>query len=152
MTTSFASLLAALVGADVRFAVAGGVACVLHGHVRATEDIDVLIDPDPANVARLLHVLGCWGEGWARELTVADFPVEPGAVRIIEEFALDVFTEMSGLTWSTAHDHVLWWQSGDLRVPHLDLATLVATKQHSLRPKDQEDVRVLQALAAAART
>ena len=146
MTTSFARLLAALVGGDVRFAVVGGVACVLHGHVRATEDVDILIDSDAGNVARLLNVLCAWGEGYARELAVADFPIEPGAVRIIEDFPLDVFTEMSGLTWATASEHVLWWRSGDLAVPHLDLGTLIRTKERSVRPKDQEDVRVLQML------
>jgi len=42
---------------------------------------------------------------------------------------------------------VVWWRGDDLAVPHLDLAALIATKQHSVRPKDQEDVRVLWALA-----
>ena len=146
MTTSFARLLAALVHGDVRFAVVGGVACVLHGHVRATEDIDILIDADPANVERLLTVLSAWGEGYARELTVHDFPLEPGAVRIIEEFPLDVFTEMSGLTWAGVAGHVLWWRAAELAVPHLDLPTLVRTKERSVRPKDQDDVRVLRHL------
>lgn len=148
MTTSFARLLAALVHGDVRFAVVGGVACVLHGHVRATEDVDILIDGDPDNVSRLLAVLVCWGEGYACELTVADFPIEPGAVRIIEDFPLDVFTEMSGLTWATAAAHVLWWRSGNLAVPHLDLPTLIQTKASSVRSKDQEDVRVLLVMQA----
>jgi len=139
--------LAALVAADVRFAVAGGIACVLHGHVRATEDIDILIDTAPDNVERLLAVLRQWGEGYARELSAADFAIEPGAVRIVEEFPLDVFTEMSGLIWREAQPHVVWWRGDDLAVPHLDLAALIATKQHSVRPKDQEDVRVLRALA-----
>ena len=130
----------------MRFAAVGGIACVLHGHVRATEDVDILIDAAPDNVERLLQVLRSWGHGWARELSAADFPVEPGAVRIIEDFPLDVFTEMSGLTWPTAEPHVSWWRSGELAVPHLDLTALIATKAHSVRPKDQEDVRVLRRL------
>lgn len=147
MMTSFARLLADLVRGDVQFAVVGGVACVLHGHVRATEDVDILIDARADNVERLLAVLRGWGAGWARELTLADFPIEPGAVRIIEDFPLDVFTEMSGLTWPQAAPHVLWWRSGELTVPYLDVATLIATKAHSVRPKDQEDVRVLRRIA-----
>ena len=146
MMTSFARLLAALVQGDVRFAVAGGVACVLNGHVRGTQDIDILIDSAPDNVDRILAVLRGWGEGFARELSVEDFPIEPGAVRVNEEFPLDIFTEMSGLTWPTALPHVRWWRSGELSVPYLDASALIATKEHSVRAKDQEDVRVLRAL------
>ena len=146
MMTSFARLLAALVAGDVQFAVVGGVACALNGHLRTTQDVDILIDSATDNVDRMLAVLCGWGEGWARELTAADFPIEPGAVRVNEEFPLDIFTEMSGLTWSTALPHVRWWQSGELRVPYLDAPALVTTKEHSVRAKDQEDVRILRML------
>ena len=143
MMTSFAKLLAALVAGDVHFAVVGGVACALNGHLRTTQDVDILIDPATENVQRMLAVLRDWGEGWARELTPADFPIEPGAVRVNEEFPLDIFTEISGLTWPTALPHVRWHRSGELAVPYLDAPALIATKEHSVRAKDQEDVRVL---------
>lgn len=146
MTTSFARLLAALVAADVQFVAVGGVACVLNGHLRGTQDVDILIDADRENVERLLTVLRAWGEGYARELNASDFPVEPGAVRVIEEFPLDIFTEMSGMTWDAALPHRRWWRSGELSVPFLDAPGLIRTKEHSVRPKDQEDVRVLRHL------
>lgn len=149
MMTSFARLLAALVAGEVSFAVVGGLACALNGHLRGTQDVDILIDPQPDNVERMLVVLRAWGEGWARELTPADFPVEPGAVRVNEEFPLDIFTEMSGLTWATALAHVRWWRSNALEVPYLDAPALIATKEKSVRPKDQDDVRVLRSLMAA---
>jgi len=37
-----------------------------------------------------------FGEGHARELSFADFSESEGAVRIIEDFPLDVFTIMRG--------------------------------------------------------
>lgn len=41
----------------VRFVVIGGVAVGAHGYVRATEDLDMVPEPDPANIDRLIDVL-----------------------------------------------------------------------------------------------
>jgi hypothetical protein len=46
-------LLFALSQARVRFVVIGGVAVGVHGFVRATEDLDIVPDPDLENLARL---------------------------------------------------------------------------------------------------
>ena len=51
------ALLEALNEAAVRFVVIGGVAVGAHGYVRGTEDLDVVPDPDPENLARLTEVL-----------------------------------------------------------------------------------------------
>lgn len=51
------SLLQALVDQDVRFIVIGGVAVGAHGYVRATADLDLVPDPDPDNLDRLVHAL-----------------------------------------------------------------------------------------------
>lgn len=50
-------LLEALNEAGVSFVVIGGVAVGAHGYVRGTEDLDVVPDPDPENLARLTEVL-----------------------------------------------------------------------------------------------
>lgn len=51
------SLLATLTHHDVRFVVVGGVAVAAHGYVRATEDLDVVPDPAPDNLDRLVVAL-----------------------------------------------------------------------------------------------
>jgi hypothetical protein len=51
------ALLACLHGHDVRFVVIGGVAVGAHGYVRGTEDLDLVPDPDPSNLARLVEAL-----------------------------------------------------------------------------------------------
>jgi hypothetical protein len=50
-------LLLELSNAGVDFVVIGGVTVGVHGFVRATKDLDVVPDPDPANLARLAAVL-----------------------------------------------------------------------------------------------
>ena len=51
------SLLNTLHGQDVRFVVIGGVAVGAHGYVRATADLDLVPDPDPENLDRLVTTL-----------------------------------------------------------------------------------------------
>src|ERR1043166_2092402 len=94
MDTPYERLLAKLARAEVEFMIVGGVAVALNGFVRTTEDVDILIEASAENVARLLDQLGNFGEGHARELSPADFSDSEGAVRIIEDFPLDVFTVM----------------------------------------------------------
>jgi hypothetical protein len=57
MVLDLAGLLRALVDGDVRFVVIGGVAVAAHAVVRATEDIDLVPDPDAGNIGRLIDVL-----------------------------------------------------------------------------------------------
>lgn len=47
----------ALVAAEVRFVLVGGLAVGVHGVVRATRDIDIVPDPEPANLTRLAELL-----------------------------------------------------------------------------------------------
>lgn len=51
------ALLARLADADVEHVVVGGIAVVLHGHVRTTEDLDIVPDPDLGNLDRLGKLL-----------------------------------------------------------------------------------------------
>ncbi len=51
------SLLEALSAHGVSFVVIGGVAVGAHGYVRATADLDVVPDPHPENLDRLVQVL-----------------------------------------------------------------------------------------------
>jgi len=51
------SLLEALNERSVRFVVIGGVAVAAHGYLRATADLDLVPDPDPENLDRLIAAL-----------------------------------------------------------------------------------------------
>ncbi len=51
------ALLAALAEHQVRFVVIGGIAVAAHGYLRATEDLDLVPDPEPANLSLLSTAL-----------------------------------------------------------------------------------------------
>jgi len=57
MAFDLGGLLAALVRGKVDFVVIGGIAVAAHGYIRATEDLDLVPDPDPDNLDRLVNVL-----------------------------------------------------------------------------------------------
>jgi hypothetical protein len=64
-------------GHRVRYLVAGGVAANLHGSVRATKDVDVLVPPDVANMERLIAPLSKLPWRVAEELDAGDLVRKP---------------------------------------------------------------------------
>lgn len=144
--TTFASVLAALTRGRVDYLVVGGLAVARAGFARTTDDLDVLVEPSEPNLTRLLGVLAHFGDGSASELSPADFTDDEGCIRIAEEFDLDVFTRMSGHTYtdllplSDPHDI-----DGET-VRFLNAAGLIRLKSASLRPKDRLDVEALRAI------
>jgi hypothetical protein len=99
MEASFEKLLVLLAKGGVHFIVVGGVAVAIQGYVRLTEDIDLLIDNAAENLDRMLKILASYGQGFARELSTADFTDEEGAIRIVEEteqIQIDIFTILNG--------------------------------------------------------
>jgi hypothetical protein len=61
MEPSFAKLLGFLAKAGVAFVVVGGVAVTLHGYVRLTENVGLLVHSDTPNLERLLGALKKFG-------------------------------------------------------------------------------------------
>ena len=144
MITSYEELLDRLVQEQVNFALVGGLAVCLNGFVRTTDDVDILVDNSPDNVSRLARCLKDFGEGYGGSLTVADVTDEPGAVRIQEDFNLDLFTRLNGKSLSDLSPwidyHTL--KSGT-RIPFLKAKALIETKRGSSREKDRADIGAL---------
>jgi hypothetical protein len=123
-------------------------ACALNGYVRTTEDVDILVDGAPDNVQTLLGALAGFGEGHARELTPADFTDEEGAIRVVEDFPLDIFTRMGGRHFRDLLPHVAKRKVAEVEVPYLDAEGLILLKGESLRERDRMDVAALRHLVA----
>ena len=147
----FEKLLVALSRAEVRYLVVGGVACVLNGFVRTTEDVDLLVDADPENLRRLLDVLGGFGEGHARELRVQDFADEEGAIRLVEDFPVDLFTRMGGRHYADLLRYRAV-RAGDAPIPYVNAEGLILLKTGSPRAQDRIDVEALRRLQSPRRT
>jgi hypothetical protein len=140
--------LVALAADRVDFAVVGGLAVIFNGYPRLTLDVDILVHVAPENLRKLLDCLAGWGEGWARELKPEDFVSQEGAIRVIEEFDLDIFTRMSGKSLEDFRPRLRYLETGGVRIPYLSPADLVFLKQDSWRDKDKLDVQAMREIIA----
>jgi hypothetical protein len=132
---------------QVRYVVVGGYALAAHGYIRMTQDIDIAVAPDQENSHRWIDALGDLPDGVSRELADESDPFEGDhlhAIRINDEFTVDILPSVSGIPFATLESHIEWLQLGGEQVPVLDLEGLLLTKQ-GLRPKDQADAQVLRA-------
>lgn len=142
----FDALLAVLARAEVDFLVVGGVAVAEAGFQRFTEDIDLLVEGSRENVRRLIAALSDYGDGAAAELTEDDFPDEEGAVRLIDDVVVDLFTRMSGQTYADLLSLTVVGDRSGIAVRFLNAEGLIRLKSASLRPKDRIDTEALRAI------
>jgi secreted PhoX family phosphatase len=106
----------------------------------------ILIEASADNVGRLLDELGDFGEGYARELNPADFSDSEGAIRIIEDFPLDVFTIMRAKRYADLVGATKTTRIDDVDVRYLNAEALIALKSNSQRDQDRIDVSALRSL------
>jgi hypothetical protein len=152
MVNTFEGLLGGLARDGIRFTLVGGLAVSLNGFIRTTEDMDILVDDESANLDRLLRSLRDFGQGYATELTLADFVDEEGAIRIREAFDLDIFVRMRGLKYRDLLPYVrIHTMNNGMEIPYLGIEGLVLLKGSSSREKDQIDVAALRAMDGTVR-
>jgi predicted nucleotidyltransferase len=149
MEPSFEKLLALLAEAGVEFIVVGGVAVSIQGYVRLTEDVDILVEESEENLGKLLRCLGGYGEGFAAELSLADFTDEEGAIRIVEETEqcqIDIFTRMSGRRYGDVIVDADTFTVGSRKIAVASKPSLIGWKSESVREKDRFDAQALRRL------
>lgn len=148
ITTQFEKLLVALVRDGVDFAVVGGLAVIFNGYPRLTLDADILVHDSIENLRILLASLTRWGEGWARELKPEDFVFAAGAIRVREEFDLDIFTCMRDKKLDDFRVGLRYLEANGARIPYLAPADLIFLKEGSWRDKDKLDVQAMREIIA----
>jgi predicted nucleotidyltransferase len=154
-------VLAALNARNVHYLVVGGVAVVLHGYLRTTADLDLVVELVPDNARRAIRALTGLGFRPRAPVPAEAFADSAARASWIEEKGLKVFS-----LWSAQ----LPWVEVDLfvkepfdfkdvyaRAVHVTLDTTTATvvslddlvslKQAAGRPVDLADIEALRALS-----
>ena len=129
---------ALLNGVGARYLVAGGHACILHGIVRTTEDVDLLIEATEENAARVIQGLAQLEDGAAAELTPRDF-LDNVVVKIADEVEVDVSTHAWKVTYADAIGSAREIVVDGVRIPFLGLDSLIASKE-TYREQDRLDL------------
>jgi hypothetical protein len=131
--------------AGVEYALVGAYAIAAHGYSRFSEDIDILVNPSAENSRRWILALSRLPDRAAAELA-AETDVfaddKRYAIRINDEFTIDVMPSIAGLDWEQMQPHVISMMIDDAQIRVLDLPGLLKTKQ-GMRPKDQMDAAVI---------
>ena len=120
-----------------RYIVVGGMAVIQAGFVRATEDIDLLIAADEANVSLVRAALMSLPDGAARELDLSD-PRRYAVVRVADEIVVDLITEACGVDYGEAASSVDVVEIGGIPIPFATPELLLRMKQ-TVREKDRLD-------------
>jgi hypothetical protein len=123
----------------VEYALIGGYALALQGIVRLTEDVDILVEPTMENARRWVRALSKLPDGAAKELAGDDtLHEELYAIRINDEFTVDVLNSASGFTW----EQLLPYRQRIDGINVVSLEGLFRMKQHG-RLKDQADAEAI---------
>jgi hypothetical protein len=128
--------------AGVRYVVVGGFALALHGVVRATKDVDILIEPTVDNARRALKALGQLRFGVAGELDPSEVVAKPLTI-IGDDPRVDLLTLAWSVRYADAAPRMRTVQIEEVEVPFPDLDTLIRSKQTG-RLQDQADVEALE--------
>lgn len=145
MNDDFLDLLRAFHDAQVRFLVVGAHAMAAHGVPRATGDLDVWVQADAANAARVWQALLAFGAPLeAFGIKARDFAVPGDVVQLgLPPRRIDVLTAIDGLDFAAAWDARLVVDVGGGSAPVLSFEDLLRNKCASARPKDVQDVAML---------
>ena len=84
-----AALCAALNREGARYILIGGFAVILHGLVRTTKDVDLLVDPSPDNVRAIKRALAALPDN-AAALMADDEVGRYEVVRVADEIVVDL--------------------------------------------------------------
>lgn len=159
--SSVEAVLRALERGGVRYLVVGGLAVVAHGVMRATQDIDLVLDLESRNVARALDALAELGYRPLVPVALAAF-ADAGARRSWREQKNAVVFQLFSDEHPTARIDLFLDEPFDfdaalaraarreiadrLEVSFLGLSDLIAMKERAGRPEDLADVAKLRLL------
>jgi hypothetical protein len=121
-------------------------AVALHGVVRATQDIDILIEPSLENARRTLAALAHLTFGVAGDVDPADLITRPVTI-IGDTPRVDVLTLAFSVRYADAKADQHTTRIEGVRVPYVDLDTLIRSKQTG-RPQDVADIAALERVKA----
>ena len=129
---------------DVEFVLVGGYALAFHGVPRYTGDIDVLVNPTPANAEKILIALSDFGFA-NLDLAAEDFCAPDRVVQLgMPPVRIDILTSLTGVGWDEAIGSAEAGDFGDIQIPVIGKQALINNKKATGRTQDLADVEALE--------
>jgi len=144
--TKVVELLKALEREEVEYIVVGGVALNIQGITRATQDIDLFLEPSEGNIERLKRALRTvWADPEIDTISTADFEGECPNVQYVppdSKVSLDLLTRLGD---AFRYEDLLWerkeWSGVRVRIATAQM--LYEMKKDTLRLQDKADAAEL---------
>ena len=145
--------------ANVRYLVAGGLAVNAHGYLRATGDVDLVIQLKPDNIIPAFRALAGLGYHPTVPVTAEQFADETQRRQWIREKGMTVLSLYSDrhpinnvdvfvtepFNFDPEYDRALIGEiSPDLFVRFVSIPTLIEMKRVANRPRDLDDIKHLE--------
>jgi hypothetical protein len=127
-----------------RYVVVGGMAIIQAGYVRATEDIDLLVDTSAENVQSLKRALADLPDRAVLDMADSDLD-RYVVVRVADEIVVDLMKAAGGIAYEEAARDVELVTIDGVSIPFASPALLWRTKQ-TMREKDRLDRSFLAAV------
>ena len=140
------AILQALAAQAVDYVVIGGIAVQAHGHPRTTQDLDLVPDPDPGNLGRLVAALKMLRARPVGETEASEIALPAAGVVELDTDAggVDIHLNPPGAaSYPELRARALKLDLGDVRVAVAGRDDLIAMKRASGRPVDRGDVLAL---------
>src|SRR5579872_5468196 len=132
----FKELLSLFNDEGVRYLIVGAFALAHFGRPRYTKDLDVWVDPNGDNPARVFRSLAKFGAPLAG-VSVDDFADEDAVFQIgIEPLRIDILVGISGVTFGNAWPRRVTSEYGGIPVNVIGRDDYLANKRASGRPQD----------------
>lgn len=145
LNADFRDILIALADAGAEFVLIGGWAVAAHGHVRGTDDLDILVRSTPANAGRVFEALALFGAPVQAHSVTAGLFAEAGyGYRMgVKPHLIELLTVVDGISFDDAMvDHIVIEIEGR-SVPVIGRDALLRNKRAAGRAKDLADVEAL---------
>jgi hypothetical protein len=156
----YTDIFRGLANEQVRYAVTGGVALVLHGIVRFTADLDLIIELSEDNLKHFLWAMKeldykpkqpvpaddlCNPEirrRWAEEKNMVVFSFYHAAkpMNLVDVFITEP------IPFTVIEKEVVWFEAGDVKIPVVSKEHLKQLKRIAGRPQDIADIEILEEL------
>ena len=129
---------------QARYVVIGGMAVIQAGFPRATQDIDLLIDASPDNIARVRRALLDLPDQAVRDMGEDDL-AKYVVVKVADEIVVDLMARAGGVEYEEASRMVEVTDVEGVAIPFAGPALLLKTKQ-TVRDRDRIDREYLDLL------
>lgn len=122
------NLCAALNTRGARYMVIGGMAVIHQGFLRATEDIDLLLEPSPENINKVRRAMETLPDKAICRVEENAFD-EYDCVRVGDEIIVDLMMSACGITYDEAKDGIEPGFIEDVPIPFASAKLLLRMKQ-----------------------